>query len=318
MRATVLDFDTLDLGDVGTASLEAELDHLDLHAMTEPNAVAARLANADVAMTNKVRIDEPVINRLERVRLICVAATGADNIDVAAAARRGIAVANVRGYCTASLVQHVFALTLSLTLHLDEYRRLIADGAWPRSRHFNLLDFPVRELADKTFGIVGYGTLGQAVASVAEAFGMRVMVAERRGAEQLRPGREPLEGVLAEADILSLHCPLTDATRGLIGAAELARMKSDAILINTARGAVVDTAALADALAADRLGGAGVDVLPQEPPPADEPLLQLELPNLIITPHIAWAAREARQRVLDEMAANIRAFRAGQARNRLD
>jgi glycerate dehydrogenase len=181
---------------------------------------------------------------------------------------------------------------------------------------FNLLDFPVRELSGKTFGIIGYGTLGRAVADVARAFGMRVIVAERRGATA-RDGRLPFDTVLAEADVLSLHCPLDDATRGLIGADELARMKHDALLINTARGAIVDSAALAGALAAQQLGGAGIDVLPVEPPNADEPLIKLDLPNLVITPHIAWAALEARQRAIDEMAANIRAFRNGGTRNRV-
>ncbi|HET7587748.1 MAG TPA: D-2-hydroxyacid dehydrogenase [Gammaproteobacteria bacterium] len=316
MRGALLDFDTLDCGDLDLARLNAELDGLEVHGLTEPGVVAARLADADVAMTNKVRFDAASIERLDRVRLICLAATGSDNVDLAAAKRRGIAVANVRGYCTAAIVQHVFALTLHLTQRLEEYRRLIASGAWQRSGRINLLDFPARELVGRTLGIVGYGTLGQAVAAVGGAFGMQVVIAERRGAEP-RPGRATFEDVLAGADILSLHCPLTDATRGLIGKAELARMKPDAILINTARGAVVDTAALAEALAAGRLGGAGIDVLPQEPPGQDEPLLRLDLPNLVITPHVAWAAREARQRAIDEMAANIRAFRAGEGRNRL-
>ncbi|HET7370630.1 MAG TPA: D-2-hydroxyacid dehydrogenase [Gammaproteobacteria bacterium] len=316
MRGVLLDFDTLDRDDLDLARLDAALDGLNVHGLTQPDAVAGRLGEAEVAMTNKVRFDAALLERLDRLRLICLAATGSDNIDLAAAKRRGIAVTNVRGYCTAAIVQHVFALALNLTQHLEGYRRLIAGGAWQHSGRINLLDFPARELAGRTFGIVGYGTLGQAVASVAGAFGMRVMIAERRG-DKSRAGRAAFETVLAEADILSLHCPLTDATRGLIGKDALARMKPDAILINTARGAVVDTAALADALQAGRLGGAGIDVLPQEPPGDDEPLLRLDLPNLIITPHVAWAAREARQRAIDEMAANIRAFRAGEDRNRL-
>ncbi|HET7570321.1 MAG TPA: D-2-hydroxyacid dehydrogenase [Gammaproteobacteria bacterium] len=316
MRGALLDYDTLSRGDIDPAPLEAELDELEIFAASAPADVPVRLGGADVAIANKVRFDAALLDRLDGVSLICLAATGADNVDLAAARRRGIAVANVRGYCTGAVVQHVFGLALHLTLHLHDYRRLVADGAWQRSGRPNLLDFPVRELAGKTFGVVGYGTLGQAAADVARAFGMRVLVAERRGAAP-RSGRTAFEKVLAEADILSLHCPLTDVTRGLIGAAELARMKPDALLINTARGALIDTAALADALAAGRLGGAGLDVLPKEPPDDDEPLLQRTLPNLIVTPHVAWAAREARQRVINEIAANIRAFREGGNRNRL-
>lgn len=316
MRGVILDFDTLNRGDVNLDSLHSVLDALVVHDKTAPAEVEDRLAGVDVAITNKVRFDAALLARLANARLICLAATGSDNVDCAAAGKRGIAVANVRGYCTASVVQHVFAMTLALTLHLAEYRALIAGGAWQRSGQFNLMDYPVRQLAGKTFGVIGHGTLGGAVARVAEAFGMRVIVAERRGTSP-RAGRHAFETVLAEADVLSLHCPLTPETRGLIGERELALMKPDAVLINTARGAVVDTAALARALTAGRLGGAGVDVLPTEPPPADEPLLALDLPNLLITPHIAWAAREARQRAIDEIAANIEAFQRGESRNRI-
>jgi glycerate dehydrogenase len=316
MKGVLLDYDTLDHGDVDLAPLERSLDELTVYRRTPAASTTRRLADADIAITNKVRFDAQLIDRLARIRLICIAATGVDNVDLDAAKSRDIGVANVTGYCTASVVQHVFALVLHLTLNLREYNRLIGSGAWQRNKLFNLLDFPVRELAGKSFGIIGYGTLGRAVADIARAFGMRVIVAERRGAPS-RDGRLPFETVLTEADVLSLHCPLTDATRGLIGAAELARMKHDALLINTARGAIVDSTSLAEALAAQQLGGAGIDVLPEEPPRADEPLINLDLANLVITPHIAWAAREARQRAIDEMGANIRAFRNGDKRNRV-
>lgn len=317
MHAVVLDFGTLDLADVDVATLEAPLGTVTYRAQTAPGEIVAALAGADVAITNKVPIGADVMAKLTDVRLICIAATGTNNVDLAAAAEHGIAVTNVRNYCTASLVQHVFALILSLTLHLGEYRERIAAGAWAHSAHFNLLEYPVRELTGKVFGVVGYGTLGQAVARVADVFGMQVMVAERPGVTP-REGRLSFDTVLAQADVLSLHCPLTESTRYLIGAAELDRMKPDALLINTARGAVVDTAALAAALDAGQIGGAGVDVLAQEPPATDEPLLEKDRHNLIVTPHIAWAAREARQRVLDELGANIDAFKRGQARNRVD
>lgn len=316
MRGVILDFDTLSRGDLDLKPLKAALDSLSVHAATPAEQTAARLAEADVAITNKVRFDAGLLDVLPRLRLICIAATGTDIIDLAAAEAHGIAVVNVRDYCTASVAQHVFGTVLNLTLRLEEYRRLVAAGAWQRSGRFNLLDFPSRELAGKTFGVIGFGTLGRATALLAAAFGMRVVVAEHRGAP-LRSGRVPFETVLAEADVLSLHCPLTAATRGLIGPAELDRMKPDALLVNTSRGAVIDEAALAGALAAGRLGGAALDVLATEPPPADHPLLALDLPNLLITPHIAWAAREARQRALDEIVVNIEAFRRGDGRNRV-
>ena len=210
----------------------------------------------------------------------------------------------------------MFALVLALTIDIPGYRRLLDDGAWRESPQFCLLDFPVRELAGKTFGVVGYGELGKAAAGIAQAFGMEVLIAERPGAGA-QPGRVPFDNFLARADIVSLHCPLTDATRGLIDADALGRMKPDALLINTARGALVDEAALARALRAGMIGGAGIDVLSEEPPVHGNPLLAPDIPNLIVTPHIAWAAREARQRAVDGMAENARAFFAGERRNRV-
>jgi glycerate dehydrogenase len=237
-------------------------------------------------------------------------------------------VCNVRGYCTASVVQHAWAMILSLNQHLSAYARLAADGTWVKNEEYAVLAYPIRELAGLTLGIVGWGTLGRGVAKVGEAFGMRVIVGERPGAAPepgaaREPGaapyteRVPLEQLLRRADIVSLHCPSTAATRGMIGAAQLALMKPDAILINTARGALVDSAALAAALKERRLAGAGIDVLAQEPPVDGDPLLDANLPNLIVTPHIAWAARDARQRCLDEMAANIQDFLRGGRRGRV-
>jgi glycerate dehydrogenase len=210
----------------------------------------------------------------------------------------------------------VWGLILSLTQHVYEFSRLSKDGSWARDEAGAVLSHPIRELTGRIFGVVGWGELGRGAARVAESFGMRVAIANRPG-EPPQPGRLNLDDLLAAADIVSLHCPLTDATRGLIGARELALMKSDALLINTARGALVDSAALAAALKAGRLGGAGIDVLPREPPVNGDPLLDSLIPNLLVTPHIAWAAREARQRCIDEMAANIRDFRDGGRRGRV-
>jgi glycerate dehydrogenase len=213
-------------------------------------------------------------------------------------------------------VQHVFGVLLLLTQKLREYDALVRSGAWQRGEQFCLLDYPIRELVGRRLGIVGFGTLGRGVARAATAFGMEVLVANRPGGSPV-PGRLDLDELLATVDVLSLHCPLAPATQGMIGASQLSRMKRDAVLINTARGALVDAEALANALRGRMLGGAAIDVLSQEPPVDGSPLLAGDIPNLIVTPHIAWAAREARQRCIDEMAANIADFRRGGRRGRV-
>jgi glycerate dehydrogenase len=212
--------------------------------------------------------------------------------------------------------EHVFAVLLALRRNLIAYAAAAKNGEWSRAEAFCLHHWPIEDLAGSTLGVVGGGTLGQSVAKLGVAFGLRVLLAEQRGAP-LRPGRVAFEQVLAEADVLSLHVPLTPATRNLIGAAELARMKPSAILINSARGGVVDDVALIEALRAGRLAGAAVDVLTTEPPPADYPLLGANLPNLLVTPHIAWASRQAQQKLADEVVANIAAFLRGERRNRV-
>ena len=214
------------------------------------------------------------------------------------------------------MVQHVLGTLLLLTHRLREYDALVRSGAWSKGEQFCLLDYPVRELVGRRLGIVGYGTLGQAVAHAAQAFGMEIVIANRPGGEPQR-GRIALEQLLPTVDVLSLHCPLTPATTGLIRAPQLAVMKPDAVLVNTARGALVDGSALAAALRAGRLGGAAIDVLPQEPPVDGDPLLAGNIPNLIVTPHVAWAAREARQRCIDEMGANVEDFLRGGRRGRV-
>jgi glycerate dehydrogenase len=269
-----------------------------------------------VVLVNKLRITREIIEASPALRLIALAATGTNNVDLVAAGERGIAVCNLRDYCTASVVQHVFGVLLLLTQRLREYDALVRSGAWQRGEHFCLLDYPIRELVGRRLGIVGYGALGRGVARAATAFGMEVLVANRPGGTAV-PGRMDLDELLPAVDVLSLHCPLAPATQGMIGAARLSRMKRDAVLINTARGALVDAAALADALRGGRLGGAAIDVLSQEPPVDGSPLLAGDIPNLVVTPHIAWAAREARQRCIDEMAANIADFRRGGRRGRV-
>ena len=268
-------------------------------------------------MLNKLKITAEVMAASPKLRLIALSATGTNNIDVVAAAERGIAVCNIRDYCTASVVQHALGTLLMLTHRLREYSRMAIDGTWSRSQHFTLLTHPIRELQGLTLGIVGYGVLGQAFANACQsALGMKVLIANRSG-ETAQAGRVDLDELLRQADVVSLHCPLTEQTRHLLDTRRLALMKRDAILINTARGALVDLDALAAALRAGRLGGAAIDVLPEEPPVSGSPLFAEDLPNLIVTPHTAWAARDARQRCLDEIAANIVDWRQGGRRGRV-
>jgi glycerate dehydrogenase len=317
MHSVFLDYATVSFdGDLDPHSLLDALPGLELRHHTPQDEVAARIADAEVVLVNKLRISREAIEAATSLRLVALAATGTNNVDLVAAAERGVAVCNLHDYCTASVVQHVFGVLLALTHRLREYDALVRTGAWQRGGQFCLLDFPIRELAGRNLGILGYGTLGKGVAQVARAFGMQVLIANRPGATR-EAGRVDLHELLPRVDVLSLHCPLSAATQGVIGAPELALMKRDAVLVNTARGALVDSAALADALRGGRLGGAAIDVLPQEPPVDGNPLLAGDIPNLVVTPHIAWAAREARQRCVDEMAANVRAFSSGERRNRV-
>lgn len=315
MKTVFLDYDSVSTGDLDTSDLRKAADELVLYESKDLD-IAECIRDADVVLVNTLQLRREVLINAPKLKLIALAATGTDNIDLVAARERGIGVCNLRAYCTASVVQHVWGLILSLTQHVVDYSRLAKDGSWARDEAGTVLSQPIRELQGRVFGVIGWGELGRSAARVAETFGMRVIVANRRG-EPPREGRVKLEQLLAEADIVSLHCPLDASTRGLIGARELALMKPDALLINTARGALVDSAALAAALKSGRLGGAGIDVLPQEPPVSGDPLLDPDIPNLFVTPHIAWSAREARQRCVDEMAANIWDFRRGGRRGRV-
>lgn len=317
--AVFLDLDTMGAGDLDIAPLaDAVGGSLEVHGATEPEEVGRRIADARLVFLNKVKLGRAEIESADRLGFVGLTATGVDNIDLEAAGERGVVVANIRDYCTQSVVQHVMGVMLSLTHRLAEYTALVAAGDWQQAGNFCLLDYSIRELAGRRLGIVGYGALGRGVARMGEALGMEVLISERPGADSLRRGRRPFEEVLTEADVLSLHCPLTEDNREMIGAGELDRMKPDAVLINTARGALVDTGALAAALADGRIAGAGIDVLPQEPPVDGDPLLDYRGDNLILTPHIAWAARESRQRAIEELAANARAWLAGESRNRVN
>jgi glycerate dehydrogenase len=317
VRAVFLDFGTVSNGDLDPTPLERALPGIVIHDRTAQADVPGRIAGFEAVLANKSMIDGATIRANPSLRLVALTATGVDNVDLAAARKAGVAVCNIRDYCTASVAQHVFALLLALTHRLAHYHALVAAGRWQEAGQFSVFPFPIRELQGRVLGIVGHGTLGKAVAVIAQAFGMRVDIANRPGGAPAA-GRRDLDDMLPELDVLSLHCPLNEATRGLIGRERLARMKQDAVLINTARGALVDTRALAEALKAGTIGGAGIDVLEREPPPPGHPLLEPSIPNLILTPHVAWAAREARQRCLDELALNVVAFRSGDRRNRVD
>ncbi|HEX8128612.1 MAG TPA: D-2-hydroxyacid dehydrogenase [Pyrinomonadaceae bacterium] len=282
---------------------------------TRPSEVVERLAGASVAIVNKVRIGEGELAQLPALRLIAVAATGTDNIDLKSCRERGISVSNVRGYAEHTLPEHVLMLILALRRNLLSYRRDLRAGAWQRAEQFCLLTHPIRDLHESTLGIIGHGALGQAVERLARAVGMRTLIAERKGASITREGRTPFAEILRQSDVVTLHTPLNDETRNLIGAAELASMRPEAVLINCARGGVVDELALVEALRAGVIAGAGVDVLGREPPREGNALVELDLPNLIVTPHIAWASLQAMQALADQLINNIEAFVRGEGRN---
>ena len=312
-RACVLDADSLGPG-LDFDALRAAADGWDWYPNTAPGQVAERIAGAEVVVSNKVPIDADALAAAPGLRLICVAATGVNNIDLEAADAHGVTVCNATGYATPAVSQHVFALLLGLATQLEHYHAAAIDGRWAAHDHFCLLDAPIVELAGRSLGIVGFGELGRGVARIAEAFGMEVLVAARRGGP-VPEGRVAFDELLARADAISLHCPLTEETRGLIGTAELRAMKPSAFLINTARGGIVDEAALEEALRAGTIAGAGIDVLTAEPPREGNVLLAGDIPNLIVTPHSAWGTQAARQRLVEQVAANIEAWRAGTPRN---
>lgn len=312
MRGVVLDLDTLHPADLVLDGLQASLPTWQLHDRTLPEQLIERLQGAEVAVTNKVVIDAAAMAALPALRLICVSATGTNNVDLQAARQHGVVVCNVRDYAAASLAQHVMALLLGLATRWHEYAEDVREGEWSRAPMFCLMHRPVMELAGKTLGIIGYGVLGREVARLAEAFGMTVLVSDSlRSGVAAQADRLPLQALLQQSDVVSLHCPLDGCTQQLVNEAFLATMKPGAFLLNTARGGLVDEAALKQALLGGRLGGAALDVLSVEPPPADHPLLDPAIPNLIITPHNAWISRECRQRLLDGVVANVLAWRAG-------
>lgn len=295
------------------------------HTWTEyPATLAAqvveRLRGATIAICNKVSLPRSAIESLPDLKMLAVSATGTNNIDLEACREHGIVVANIRGYAEHTVPEHVFALLLALSRNLIAWRATLQAGRWQASSQFCLFDHPIRDLHGGTLGLIGGGSLGSGVARLAEAFGMRVLRAERKEASTVRPGYTAFETVLREADAITLHCPLTADTRHLISTPELRMMKRSALLINTGRGGLVDESALIEALREGWIGGAGFDVITAEPPPPGHPMLApelLALPNFLLTPHVAWASRPAMQTLAEQLIDNLEAFVAGEPRNRV-
>ena len=311
MKICILDGYSLNPGDLDWSPVE-RLGDVTLFDRTPADKIVERAADADIVLTNKVPFSADTLRQLPRLRFICVLATGYNIIDTEAAARQGVVVANIPAYSTMSVAQMAFAHILNITNHVASYAREVADGKWTNCPDFCFWDSALTELAGKTMGIVGLGNTGMATARIAVALGMKVVAMTSKSADTLPEGitPAPLDDVLASADVVSLHCPLTPSTRHLINAASIAKMKPSAIMINTGRGPLVDEQAVADALNGGRLAAFGADVLSQEPPRGDNPLRAAR--NCFLTPHIAWATLEARTRLMSTATENVRQFIAGE------
>ena len=317
MNIVILDGYCVNPGDLSWEGLEA-LGAVTVYDYTAPEEILERCQSAEAVLTNKTPLNKITLQALPRLKYIGVLATGYNVIDLDAARQQGIAVTNVPAYSTHSVAQMVFAHLLNITQQVEHHAALVREGAWSRSRDFCFWDTPQIELQGKTMGIVGFGHTGSAVATLAQAFGMHVRAYTSKEASHLPPGikKASLEEIFSDSDVVSIHAPLTPDTRGLVNAARLALMKPTAILINTSRGPLVDEKALAEALEQGKIRAAGVDVLSNEPPRADNPLLKA--PRCYITPHIAWATREARGRLIEITVANLKAFLAGESIHRVD
>jgi glycerate dehydrogenase len=315
-RGVFLDLGSVDNSDLNREPLSRLLPDWQWHDATTPEECPARVAEADVVISNKVVLDRETMKQAPGLRLIVAAATGANNIDLDAARALGIMVCNCRDYATEAVTQHTLALILNLLTGQLFYADRVRAGDWSNAPHFTLFDRPVRQAHGLNLGIIGFGVLGRSVAERARCLGMNVLVAERKGRPP-RGDRHAFRDVVAHADVISIHCPLTEETEGLFHREVMERMKPGALLINTSRGGIINEADLADCLREGVLAGAGIDVLSVEPPPPDHPLLASDIPNLILTPHNAWASRTARQALIDQLARVIHAFERDQPINRV-
>jgi glycerate dehydrogenase len=279
--------------------------------------VVERIEKASIVISNKLALREPELSQAPQLKLIAIAATGADCVDVDYCRAHAIAVCNVRGYAVNSVPEHVLMLILALRRNLLAYRQDVQEGKWQHSKQFCLLTHELHDIRGSTLGVIGYGSIGKAMARLGEAVGMKVLIAEHKDAESLRSGRVSFQELLRQSDVVSLHCPLTEGTRNMLGRAEFALMKPNALLINTARGGLIDAGALIGALRGGLIAGAAIDVLRDEPPVHGSALLDLDLPNFIVTPHVAWASNEAVQALADQVIDNLEAFVAGKPRNLL-
>lgn len=314
MKIIFLDRDTLS---VQTTLRRPGFDHEWVeHARTNVDEVPGRIADADIVITNKVKLPAEALGAAPRLRLIAVAATGTDNVDLPACRAQGIVVSNVRNYAVHTVPEHTFALIFALRRSICAYRDAVRAGRWQAARQFCFLDHPIRDLAGSTLGVIGDGVLGQAVAGMGRALGMRVLFSGYKGRTGQGSLYTPFEETLAHSDILTLHCPLTEQTRHMISHREFGLMRRRPLLVNTARGGLIDEEAVGPALAAGQISGAGFDVVGMEPPPADHPFMALlGRPDFILTPHVAWASDEAMQGLADQLVDNIEAFVRGEPAN---
>ena len=317
MHAVFLDYKTVDAGDLDLESIRAVLPEIKVYPYSTEAEVLDRIQGIEVAIANKIEFDSKVFDYADKLRLICVTATGTNNIDLDSAEKAGVTICNIRDYCTESVTQHVLLSILSLSHSYFDYMQSIQSGEWQEGSGFSLLEHPIKELSGKKLGIVGFGVLGKGVAKAASILGMETLICKSFNPDKPDGSlhRVGFDELLRESDVVSLHCPLTEETDGIFNDDAFEKMKSSAILINTARGGLVNDQALIKAIENKSIAGAAIDVLDQEPPGLDHPLMQNNYKNLIITPHIAWAAREARQRALDRIANNVEAFQRGKPIN---
>ena len=317
LKAVFLDKKTF-ADNVSLEQIKQQVSTLHCYDTTAPEDIVSRCIDADIIITNKVVLDQEILTKMPQLKLVCIAATGINNVDILSAQQLGIAVTNVSGYAKNAVAQYVFAQILAYFSQIEHHNNNVNKGLWQQSPTFCLHGNGSRELAEKTLGIIGYGSLGHSVAHLAKAFNMRVIVAERPSATMIRPERMAFDDVIKQADILSLHCPLTKETENLINLSVFKSMKASAMLINTARGGIVNEDDLLTALTTNEIAFAVLDVLAQEPPQPTNPLLNNQPSNLKITAHIAWASIEAQQRLLDLIAINIADFKLGKNTNRVD